>query len=125
VTSMTARLANVTFDCADAAKLAGFWSEVLGRPLGTSPAPSEDVATIGDSAHGSSDAPSWLFVRVPEPKPATKNRVHVDLTADDREAEVQRLLALGATRVGDQDEYGLRWTVLLDPEGNEFCVAQA
>ena len=122
---MTARLANVTFDCADTAKLAGFWSEVLGRPLGMSPAPSEDVATIGDSAHGSSDAPNWLFVRVPEPKPATKNRVHVDLTADDREAEVERLLALGATRVAEQDEYGLRWTVLLDPEGNEFCVAQA
>ena len=122
---MTARLANVTFDCADAAELAGFWSEVLGRPLGTSPAPSEDVAAIGDSAHGSSDAPNWLFVRVPEPKPPTKNRVHVDLTADDREAEVQRLLALGATRVAEQDEYGLRWTVLLDPEGNEFCVAQA
>ena len=122
---MTARLANVTFDCADAAKLAGFWSEVLGRPLATEPAPSEDVATIGDGGHGSSGAPNWLFVRVPEPKPPSKNRVHVDLTADDREAEVQRLLALGATRIADQDEYGLRLTVLQDPEGNEFCLAQA
>jgi len=125
VTPMTARLANITFDCADAAKLAGFWSDVLGRPLGTSPAPSEDVATIGDGAHGSSGAPNWLFVRVPEPKRPSKNRVHLDLTADDREAEVQHLVALGATRIADQDEYGLRWTVLQDPEGNEFCVAQA
>jgi catechol 2,3-dioxygenase-like lactoylglutathione lyase family enzyme len=122
---MTARLANVTFDCADAAKLAGFWSDVLGRPLATEPVPSEDVASIGDGDHGSAGSPNWLFVRVPEPKPSSKNRVHVDLTADDREAEVQRLLALGATRIADQDEYGLRWTVLVDPEGNEFCVAQA
>ena len=122
---MTARLANITFDCADAGGLAGFWSEVLGRPLGTEPAPSRDVATIGDAGHGPSETPNWLFVRVPEPKPPSKNRVHVDLTANDREAEVQRLLALGATRVADQDEYGLRWTVLQDPEGNEFCVAQS
>ena len=61
-----------------------------------------------------------VFVRVPEEK-AVKNRVHLDLGADDREAEVQRLLALGARRVADHGS----WTVMQDPEGNEFCVVQA
>jgi len=61
---------------------------------------------------------------VPEPK-AAKNRMHVDLAAPDREAEVARLVALGATRVADMDEWGYQSTVLHDPEGNEFCVAQS
>ncbi|HET8620319.1 MAG TPA: VOC family protein [Acidimicrobiales bacterium] len=120
---MTATLSNITFDCADAATLAGFWSQVLGRPLSTSPAPSEYFASIGEPGHDPADAPRWFFLKVPEPKPATKNRVHVDLATEDREVEVERLVALGATRVDDQDELGLRWTVLRDPEGNEFCVA--
>jgi predicted enzyme related to lactoylglutathione lyase len=63
-----------------------------------------------------------LFNQVPESKTA-KNRMHVDLVADDREAEVDRLVGLGAKRLADQAEFGLRWTVLADPEGNEFCVA--
>ena len=69
-------------------------------------------------------APNMLFLRVPERK-AAKNRVHLDLHADDREAEVARLEALGATRHGEHDEFGVRWTVLADVEGNEFCVAAA
>ena len=60
---------------------------------------------------------------MPEGKTA-KNRMHVDLAASDHEAEVARLVGLGATRVTDIDEWGYRWTVLQDPEGNEFCVAQ-
>ena len=67
--------------------------------------------------------PTWLFNKVPEPKTA-KNRMHVDLAAADREAEVARLVELGAKRVTDMDEWGYQWTVMQDPEGNEFCVAQ-
>jgi hypothetical protein len=52
-----------------------------------------------------------------------KNRVHVDLVADDREKEIARLVALGATRGADHDEYGHSWTVMADPESNDFCVA--
>jgi predicted enzyme related to lactoylglutathione lyase len=52
-----------------------------------------------------------------------KNRVHLDFHADDREVEVARLVGLGATVHGEQQVPGLRWTVLADPEGNEFCVA--
>jgi hypothetical protein len=58
-----------------------------------------------------------------EPK-TVKNRVHVDLETDDREKETARLLELGATRGADHDEYGQSWTVMADPEGNEFCIAQ-
>jgi hypothetical protein len=50
-------------------------------------------------------------------------RIHLDLYADDQAAEVERLIGLGATRVGDHPEYGVNWTVLNDIEGNEFCVA--
>jgi predicted enzyme related to lactoylglutathione lyase len=52
-----------------------------------------------------------------------KNRVHLDLQADDRAAEVERLVSLGATVVHDKDEWDVKWTTLADPEGNEFCVA--
>ncbi|WP_149183084.1 VOC family protein [Streptomyces sp. TRM49041] len=65
-----------------------------------------------------------LFQRVPEPK-TTKNRLHVDLHAGadlDREGEVVRLEALGASVLRHVDEPGGRWTVMTDPEGNEFCV---
>jgi hypothetical protein len=51
--------------------------------------------------------------------------MHVDFHSDDRGADVERLLALGAHRVGDYDEWGTNWTTLRDVEGNEFCIAQA
>jgi predicted enzyme related to lactoylglutathione lyase len=54
-----------------------------------------------------------------------KNRVHVDLVTDDREAEIARLVELGAKRGDDHAEFGHTWTVMSDPEGNEFCLAPA
>ena len=67
--------------------------------------------------------PVMMFIQVPEAK-AAKNRMHLDLSADDRDAEVERLVALGATRIHDKDEWGIQWTTLADPEGNEFCIAE-
>jgi predicted enzyme related to lactoylglutathione lyase len=61
------------------------------------------------------------FQRVPEPK-TVKNRVHLDLRADDRRATVDRLVGLGAELVADHEIPELAWSVLRDPEGNEFCV---
>ena len=55
---------------------------------------------------------------------SAKNRVHFDFHAADREAEIARLVGLGATRHDTHHEFGVEWTVLTDPEGNEFCVAQ-
>jgi predicted enzyme related to lactoylglutathione lyase len=54
-----------------------------------------------------------------------KNRVHLDISAVDRESEVRRLTSLGATVLREQEEGGYRWTNMQDPEGNEFCVTQA
>lgn len=64
--------------------------------------------------------PGLLFVAVPDGKTA-KNRLHLDLRPDDRDAEVERLVDLGATRI-DVGQHDVSWVVLADPEGNEFCV---
>ena len=64
--------------------------------------------------------PGLLFVRVSEAK-SIKNRLHLDFRPDDRDVEVERLLALGATRV-DVGQGDPSWVVLADPDGNEFCV---
>jgi hypothetical protein len=69
---------------------------------------------------GPTRLPGLLFVPVPEPK-TIKNRLHLDFRPDDRDAEVERLLALGATRA-DVGQGDVSWAVLADPEGNEFCV---
>jgi Glyoxalase-like domain len=124
---VTVTVAAISIDCADALVVGEFWSAALGRPL--DPNPSSEFAAIGMVEHRDtqgwrlSDDPTWLFSNVPEPKTA-KNRMHVDMATADREAEVARLVTLGATRVADMDEWGYQWTVLHDPEGNEFCVAQ-
>jgi hypothetical protein len=76
--------------------------------------------------------PRIYFQKVPEPK-TVKNRVHLDLNVAGRgmpteernrqvDAEVERLIRLGATRVGSYEQHGEYWTVMKDPEGNEFCV---
>jgi hypothetical protein len=65
-----------------------------------------------------------VFVRVPEGK-SVKNRLHIDLaphTSQDRDAEIARLERLGAKRVDVGQSADVSWTVLSDPEGNEFCV---
>lgn len=128
---MAVRIASVTFDCADALEVGRFWSAALGRPL--DPDASSDFATIGFAGRRDEVGwapverekdPTWMFVKVPEPKTA-KNRMHLDVMATDPQAEVARLIELGATLVSDMEEYGYTWTVMADPEGNEFCVAKA
>jgi len=71
--------------------------------------------------------PGLVFVRVAEPKTA-KNRLHIDLaphTGQDRDGEIARLEQLGASRVDVGQGGDVSWTVLADPEGNEFCVLSA
>jgi predicted enzyme related to lactoylglutathione lyase len=112
---MSVSLYAVTFDCADAAELARFWSAVLERPVDEGA--SADVASIalGDQQ------PHWYFMKVPEDK-MVKNRVHADLVTADLAAEVERIVALGAAEQADYHDGGYRWVTLLDPEGNEFDV---
>lgn len=118
---MTSHIASVTFDCEDAVGLSGFWAQVVGRAVGAGPpAPSEFFCLIPPGEDGS---PMMMFIKVPEGKTA-KNRVHLDLGTDDKEAEVARLIGLGAEHVHDKTEFGISWSTLRDPEGNEFCVAE-
>jgi predicted enzyme related to lactoylglutathione lyase len=109
----------VTFDCADATVVSRFWSSVLARPIDTEPmAPSPFFASIG---LGDPTRIGYMFIQVPEGK-TVKNRVHMDFDAEDVAAEVARVIALGATHIHDKDEFGMTWTTLADPEGNEFCI---
>jgi len=106
---------SVTFDCRDALVAARFWAAALGSTV--------DEDSTSEKAFV--EAPGWggpnlWFARVPEPKSA-KNRLHFDLrAAGSVRAEVDRLVALGATVVRDGPES----VVLQDPEGNEFCVEE-
>jgi predicted enzyme related to lactoylglutathione lyase len=128
------RIDSIVFDCADAAPLARFWAAALGWEVAPYDEeelerlesmgiydPEDDPSVMVEPPDGS-DLPTLFFTEVPEEK-AVKNRVHLDLTAtDDVESEVERLEALGATIRNWAEEDGGVWCVMLDPEGNEFCV---
>ena len=114
---MSLTLGNVTFDCEDTRRMAAFWAEAMGLTVNDS---GNDYFQSAGAADGS--GPMWFFLKVPEGKTA-KNRMHLDLFADDRAAEIARVVALGATHVEDKAEYGSEWSVLRDVEGNEFCIA--
>jgi catechol 2,3-dioxygenase-like lactoylglutathione lyase family enzyme len=117
---MACRLSEIVVDARDPEALAAWWAEVLGyRVLGR-----EDGAVeIGPEAGFGGAAPTLVFAPVAEPSPG-KSRLHLDLNATDRDqdAELERLLGLGATRadVGQTGEES--WHVLADPEGNPFCL---
>ena len=113
---MTAFIKYVTFDCADPRRLSAFWSEVTGyQPVATD----HDFAALSAPDHRG--VRGILFWRVPEPKTA-KSRMHVDLATKSPDDEIERLVALGATKVERREGNGTSWTVMLDPEGNEFCI---
>jgi hypothetical protein len=113
---MSLTLRWVVVDCIDAGALSRFWAAALERQTSDG---GEDWASLPGEPH-------LFFVQVPEEK-TSKNRWHLDWDSHDREAEVQRLIGLGATRLSDHTEegLGLEWTTLADPEGNEFCVVRA
>lgn len=145
IASMSLQL---TFDCADPHAQARFWAaalgldledhdELIGRMLDGGHATDDDVVVIDGrrawaGAAGCADPhgryPRLLFLTVPEGKTA-KNRLHLDFHIDGAddvaaacEAEVARLVALGATKLYDGALGPQRWVTMADPEGNEFCV---
>ena len=116
----TSDIHSVTVDCASPALVATFWHAVLGGTLELDPVPEDDDWASLERVAG----PRLLFQKVPEPK-SVKNRLHLDLTpSTTRAEEVERLAGLGATVVADFTEFG-RWTLMTDPEGNEFCVERS
>ncbi|WP_316529035.1 VOC family protein [Kitasatospora brasiliensis] len=112
---MSLRFYQVAVDARDPAALARFWAEALGYRVLLE---NEEEVVIGvdETAY-----PGLVFVPVPEAK-SGKNRLHLDLAPDDQDAEVARLLDLGATVVDVGQSADVPWQVLADPEGNEFCV---
>ncbi len=114
---MTSRLAVIAIDAHDVRAVAAFWCAVLGWQV----VEEEDglVGITGDDPA----APGIDVLPVPEGK-TVKNRLHRDLRADGTStaAELERLLALGARRLDVGQPADAGWTVLADPEGNEFCL---
>jgi hypothetical protein len=117
---MACRFSELAVDSRDPEALAAFWAAVLDyQVLGRE----EGCVEIGPEQGFGGAAPTLVFAPVPDPTPG-KVRLHIDLNATDRDqdAELERLLSLGATRadVGQRGDEG--WHVLADPEGNQFCL---
>ena len=116
---MSVRLHHIVIDAHDLPRLARFWTQALGWKILSE---REREIVIGTDEN----APVGIcFMPVTDPK-MVKNRVHLDLTssAADRLQEIGRLLALGARRVDIGQTGAESWTVLADPEGNEFCIVR-
>lgn len=113
---MTApRLEAVTVDCRDKHTLAAFWCALLGT---TVRGEFGQFLGLHPSAEGH---PRLVFQQVDEPV-QTRSRLHLDLESHDLEADTTRAVELGATVVQDVADFGVRWRVLADPEGNLFCL---
>jgi predicted enzyme related to lactoylglutathione lyase len=120
MTGMPLRVHHIVIDAHDLNAVAEFWAEALHWTVLSS---REREVVVGPDV----DAPIGLcFMPAGETRKSVKNRVHLDLTttADDRDAEIERLLALGARRVDIGQTGQESWDVLADPEGNEFCVVR-
>jgi hypothetical protein len=113
---MAAFIKYVTFDCANPRLLSAFWAEATGYVSLTA---REDFAAL--AAPDERGVRGILFWQVPEPK-AAKSRMHVDLASKEPVADVERLVGLGAKMIERREGNGTSWTVMLDPEGNEFCI---
>ncbi len=125
---MTSRFTEVVIDCHRPHELAAFWCAVLDYEVIDAEGDVVEIAgwrPTAEAVRARVSAPTLTFVRVPEAK-TVKNRLHIDVSPIDRsrDAEVERLLALGARRV-DIGQGEQRWVVLADPEGNEFCVLRS
>ncbi len=115
---MSLRLWTIVIDAHDPHTLAHWWADILHWKI-FSETETEVVVTTPDERF-----PGLVFVPVPERK-TMKNRLHLDFAPDDRDAEVERLIRLGAKHVDVGQSSNESWVVLADPEGNEFCVLSA
>ena len=111
---MAVRFYQVVVDAHDPSRLAHWWADVLGYEVLYETA-DEVIIDVAPDLY-----PGICFVPVGDAK-TTKNRLHIDLDPDDHEVEVARVIGLGASPV-DVGQGDAAWTVLADPEGNEFCI---
>jgi catechol 2,3-dioxygenase-like lactoylglutathione lyase family enzyme len=126
---MGSRLTEIVVDCHDPVAQAAFWAAALGYHVVRSEGGQVEIGPwereppdLAERVRRAPGVPTPVFVTVPEVK-SVKNRLHLDLRPIDgsHEAEVERLLGLGARRA-DVGQGQVPWAVLADPEGNEFCV---
>jgi predicted enzyme related to lactoylglutathione lyase len=120
---MIGRLGWVQIDCADPEALSKFWAAVLGvEEFGREGDPPQYISLRSNVEGG----PRVVFQRVPETK-QVKNRLHLDIAVDDIDAACAAAEALGARRADGQDFElsDMAWRVMLDPEGNEFCLVKS
>jgi hypothetical protein len=128
---MMAELHDIVIDAAYPASIARFWASALNG-YEVAPYDDEEIARLRANGildieddpsvlvhHPDGSRPRLFFQLVPEPKTA-KNRLHLDLRATDPAAELDRLCAAGASIVTDFGDHVL----LVDPEGNEFCLSR-
>jgi predicted enzyme related to lactoylglutathione lyase len=109
-------LHEITIDCVDVARVAAFWSQLLGGEL------SEPMPGWRRLEPSGAPRPLLNFQPVPEPKQG-KSRIHLDMLTDDLDAALARVEALGGHQTGERHEYDEGTVVILtDPEGTEFCV---
>lgn len=109
------QVASITVDCDDPHRLGGFWSALLGVAVVEVGEEYVELAKLADGA------PNLLFIKVPEAK-SSKNRLHLDLVVPDVKAAVDAAIDVGAVRAEGELGGPFPWTVMLDPEGNEFCL---
>ena len=113
---MSLALGMITVDALAPAPLATWWAEQLGGRIVEDNDGYFIVVAVGEGE------PLFAFQQVEDPTPG-KNRIHLDLTTDDLETEVDRLVAAGASRIADREMPGFVWVTLADPDGNQFCVS--
>ena len=109
-----AKLVSITISSTAPVQLAQFWVRALQG---------YSVDEEWPQILKSDDGPTLHFQESSEPR-SGKNGVNINIAALDRQAEVEVLTELGATVSAEQNENGSRWTVMCDPEGNEFCVTE-
>ena len=124
---MALTVAWLTIDARDPEALARFWARALDLEVAYDSAHDPDAGSADEReillVPPSGDGVRLLLLEVHDEK-RVKNRLHLDLRPDDRDAEVARLEALGARRI-DIGQGEVSWVVMADPEGNEFCVLRA
>lgn len=117
---MASRLSELVIDCQDPQRLAEFWCQVLDYVVLDTEG---GAIEIGPQGGFGGLQPTLILSPTDEPKTG-KLRLHIDVNPTDRDqgAELERLLTIGARRadIGQTGEEA--WHVLLDPEGNEFCL---
>lgn len=112
---MALKTENITFDTTDPEGLADWWARALDGQV-------TPIATPFFVVVSRPEGPGLAFQQVEDPTPG-KNKVHLDFSTDDVEAEVARLVGLGAIETGRNSFGDFGWVVLADPDGNAFCVA--